>query len=301
MNRSLSRPFLFLALYKKSMYSFSAYNYSQSEIIKRAKTLIETARAGIDREQVLKQILGLIDLTTLSGDDTFKKVEALCKQATSYFSGEKGIPNVAAVCVYPVFAKTVHQGLKGTDIKTACVAGAFPSGQSPLPFRIDEVKYAIEHGANEIDMVISRGRLIEGDVDFVFDEVSMIKEACGEAHLKVILETGELKSVELIRKASELSMNAGADFIKTSTGKISPAATHEAFVIMLETIKEYFEETGKMIGIKAAGGISTSEEAISYYLLVKQILGERWLSNTHFRIGASSLANNVYNDILSNK
>jgi len=282
------------------MYSFSDYKNTITELEERARKMIGAEASEIDRQQVLKQILGCIDLTTLNGDDTFQKVETLCLQATSYFSGEKGIPNVAAVCVYPVFAKTVHQALKGTDIKTACVAGAFPSGQSPLPVRIDEVKYAVDHGADEIDMVISRGRLIAGDTDFVFDEVRLIKEVCGEAHLKVILETGELKSVELIRKASEIAINAGADFIKTSTGKIAPAATHEASIIMLETIKEYFEATGNMIGIKPAGGISTAEDAISYYLLVKQILGERWLSESYFRIGASSLAANVYNSLVNN-
>lgn len=282
------------------MYSFSNYKYTISELEQRVEQIVETGIKDIDKQQVLKQILGCIDLTTLSGDDTFTKVEALCQQATSYFSGEKGIPNVAAVCVYPVFAKTVHQALKGTDIKTACVAGAFPSGQSPLPVRVDEVKYAVDHGADEIDMVISRGRLIEGDADFVFDEISMIKEACGEAHLKVILETGELKSVEMIRKASEIAINAGADFIKTSTGKVAPAATPEAFIIMLETIKEYYETTGKMIGIKPAGGISSADDAIIYYLLVKNMLGERWLSNSYFRIGASSLADNVYNDVVNN-
>jgi len=281
------------------MHSFSDYNYTIEELEKRALRIIKTEKPAIDKKAVLKQILGCSDLTTLSGDDTFQKVENLCQQATSYFDGEKGIPNVAAVCVYPVFAKTAHQALKGTDIKTACVAGAFPSGQSPLPIRIDEVKYAIDHGADEIDMVISRGRLIGGDADFIFDEVRLIKEACGEAHLKVILETGELKTVELIRKASAIAIHAGADFIKTSTGKVTPAATHEAFLIMLDTIKEHYEATGKMIGIKPAGGISSAEDAISYYILLKNVLGERWLSNSAFRIGASSLADNVYNVIIN--
>ena len=244
------------------MYSFSAYNYTIEALENRARQLIESEKPGIDKKAVLKHLLGCIDLTTLSGDDTFQKVENLCHQATSYFDGEKGIPNVAAVCVYPVFAKTVHQALKGTDIKTACVAGAFPSGQSPLPVRIDEVKYAVDHGADEIDMVISRGRLIGGDADYIYDEVRLIKEACGEAHLKVILETGELKTVELVRKASEIAILAGADFIKTSTGKVAPAATHEAFLMMLDTIREYYEASGKMIGIKPAGGISTADDAI---------------------------------------
>lgn len=281
------------------MYSFSAYNYTIEALENRARQLIESEKPGIDKKSVLKHLLGCIDLTTLSGDDTFQKVENLCHQATSYFDGEKGIPNVAAVCVYPVFAKTVHQALKGTDIKTACVAGAFPSGQSPLPVRIDEVKYAVDHGADEIDMVISRGRLIGGDADYIYDEVRLIKEACSEAHLKVILETGELKTVELVRKASEIAILAGADFIKTSTGKVAPAATHEAFLMMLDTIREYYEASGKMIGIKPAGGISTADDAISYYLLVKHVLGERWLSNSVFRIGASSLADNVYNVLVN--
>jgi deoxyribose-phosphate aldolase len=282
------------------MHSFSDYNYTIEELEKRALRIIKTEKPAIDKKAALKQILGCIDLTTLSGDDTFEKVQNLCQQATSYFDGEKGIPNVAAVCVYPVFAKTAHQALKRTDIKTACVAGAFPSGQSPLPIRIDEVKYAVDHGADEIDMVISRGRLIGGDADYIYDEVRLIKEACGEAHLKVILETGELKTVKLIRKASEIAILAGADFIKTSTGKVAPAATHKAFLIMLDTIKEYYEASGKMIGIKPAGGISSADDAISYYILLKNVLGERWLSNSAFRIGASSLADNVYNVLVNN-
>jgi len=277
------------------MIQFSSYNQTFDQLAERVHQLMENSTLS---PAVLKQILGCIDLTTLGGDDTKEKVETLCQQGKSYFDGEKGIPNVAAICVYPVFAGTAHHVLKGTDIKTACVAGAFPSGQSPLPIRIDEVKYALDHGADEVDMVISRGRLIEGDDGFVSDEVKLIKRACGEAHLKVILETGELKSVELIRKASELAITAGADFLKTSTGKIQPAATPEAFLIMLDTIKEYYDQTGKMIGIKAAGGIAEPQEAFLYYSLVKSVLGEHWLNAGYFRIGASRLANKVYEEIL---
>jgi len=280
------------------MHQFQKYTPTQNELTSRGETIRIESLDITNRISVLKQILGFIDLTTLSGDDTTQKVLDLCHAGMSFFDGEKGIPNVAAICVYPVFANTVHHSLKGTDIKTACVAGAFPSGQTPLPVRIDEVKYAVDHGADEIDMVISRGRLIEGDVGFISDEVRLIKEACGEAHLKVILETGELKSVELIRKASELAILAGADFIKTSTGKIDPAATPEAFLIMLDTIKEYFEATGKMIGIKPAGGISEPDEAIHYYCMVKSVLGEAWLNSSHFRIGASRLAGKVHREIL---
>jgi deoxyribose-phosphate aldolase len=281
------------------MHQFQEYKQTGSELSKRGDRIKKESLNLENRDSVLKQILGFVDLTTLSGDDTNQRVLELCHTGMSFFDGEKGIPNVAAICVFPVFANVVHHALKGTDIKTACVAGAFPSGQSPLPLRIDEVKYAVDHGADEIDMVISRGRLIEGDEAFIDDEVRMIKAACGEAHLKVILETGELKSVDLIRKASELAINAGADFIKTSTGKVDPAATPEAFLIMLDTIKEYFEATGKMIGIKPAGGISEPDEAIYYFAMVKSVLGEAWLNATHFRIGASRLAGKVYKEILA--
>jgi deoxyribose-phosphate aldolase len=204
---------------------------------------------------------------------------------------------VAAVCVYPVFAELVSQQLLGTGIKTACVAGSFPSGQSPLGLRVEEVAYAVQFGADEIDMVISRGKLIEGNEDFILQEVEAIKTACGEAHLKVILETGELKTLGLVRKASELAIQGGADFIKTSTGKIQPAATPEAFMVMLDTIKEYHEATGIKIGIKPAGGISTSEEALIFYTLVLKILGEEWLNSHLFRIGASRLTTDILNEI----
>jgi deoxyribose-phosphate aldolase len=276
---------------------FQPYPISFEELSLRARDIISNEPARPNKLSILKQLLGLIDLTTLSGDDTIAKVLQLCEQGKSYFNGNSGIPNVAAICVYPVFARTVHQALKGTDIKTACVAGAFPSGQSPISLRLQEVKYAVDHGANEIDMVMSRGRLIEGDEQFILDEVSLTKEACDDAHLKVILETGELNSVQLIRKACELAIEGGADFIKTSTGKISPAATPGPFLIMLDTIMEYFDRTGKMIGIKAAGGIAEADEAFQYYLYVKYVLGEAWLTPVHFRIGASRLASNIYNEI----
>ena len=281
------------------MKTFDNYNFTIEELKVRAKKLVEQGiQKTNDKNRVLKQILSFIDLTTLSGDDTNKKVTELCTKAYSFEDKQKEISNVAAVCVYPVFAKLVSDELKQHNINTACVAGAFPSGQSPLNIRIAEVKDAVENGANEIDMVISRGKLIEGNSDYVFEEVVAIKEACGNAHLKVILETGELKTVDLVRKASELSILGGADFIKTSTGKINPAATPEAFLIMLDTIKEYHSTTGKMIGIKPAGGISTPDEAINYYMLVSEVLGEKWLTNSYFRIGASRLADNVLNEIV---
>ncbi len=278
------------------MYNFNDYNFDVQQLKKRCGGIsVNLSEAAT--KQVYKDIIGLIDLTTLSGDDNIKKVKNLCRKGMSYSDELQEIPNVAAICVYPVFAKLVSSELDGSGINTACVAGAFPSGHSPLDLRIAEVAYAIAEGAGEIDMVISRGRLLEGDYDFVKNEVKGIKAVCGGTHLKVILETGELKKPSLIRKACELSILGGADFLKTSTGKTEPAVTHEAFLIMLDTIKEYFDKTGKMIGIKAAGGISTPEEAVSYYLLVKNILGEKWLNKGYFRIGASRLADNIYNAI----
>jgi deoxyribose-phosphate aldolase len=187
--------------------------------------------------------------------------------------------------------------LKGTGIRVAAVAGAFPSGQSPLAVRLEEVRYTINEGADEIDMVISRGRLLEGDESYVFDEIAAIREVCKEVYLKVILETGELKTPALIRKASEIAIAAGTDFIKTSTGKIQPAATEEAIEIMLEVIREQYEKTGKKTGIKPAGGISEPKQALQYYLLTKRILGADWLNKNLFRIGASRLADGLAREI----
>jgi deoxyribose-phosphate aldolase len=279
------------------MQSFNQYVATLSDLKKRALEITGNEQQSIHRPDVLKALVGLIDLTTLNGDDTTEKVTTLSSHAISFENKDMGIPNIAAVCVYPVFARTVSNKLSGASVKTACVAGAFPSGQSPLAIRIDEVKFALDEGADEIDMVISRGKLIEGDEDFIWDEVSRIKDTCGNAHLKIILETGELKTVSFIRKASEISILAGGDFLKTSTGKIQPAATPEAFLIMLDTIKEFYDKTGKMIGIKAAGGISEPDDAIYYYLLVKGVLGDKWLSPKHFRIGASRLADKLMSEI----
>jgi deoxyribose-phosphate aldolase len=278
------------------MYTFNAYNEDSESINQRLKEILQFT-ATFDHQKVLREMLSFIDLTTLSGDDTDERVINLCQQAISTRSDQKNIPSVAAVCVYPVFAELVSQQLLGTGIKTACVAGSFPSGQSPLGLRVEEVAYAVQFGADEIDMVISRGKLIEGNEDFILQEVEAIKTACGEAHLKVILETGELKTLGLVRKASELAIQGGADFIKTSTGKIQPAATPEAFMVMLDTIKEYHEATGIKIGIKPAGGISTSEEALIFYTLVLKILGEEWLNSHLFRIGASRLTTDILNEI----
>ncbi len=276
---------------------FNRYNTTLADLAKRAENITDQQFQPEELMAMYKSILGFIDLTTLSGDDTREKVRGLCRQAVEFENKELGTPKTAAVCVYPVFAELVSSSLEGTGIRTACVAGAFPSGQSPLEARLMEVAYAVEHGADEIDMVISRGRLLEGDEAFVLEEIKAHKEACGDKHLKVILETGELKSPGLIRRACELALEGGADFLKTSTGKIVPAATHEAVLIMLDTLREFYKSEGKMVGIKPAGGISKPGEALNYYLLVRDVLGEKWLNSELFRIGASRLAGNLYQTI----
>ena len=277
---------------------FKTYPYNSEDIQKRIQAILTKGKSSLDTQKVYRDILSFIDLTTLEGADTDEKATKLALQAGNYFSAEKNIPNVAAVCVYPTLVKVVKDNLKDPKIGVASVAGAFPAGQSPIHIKVAEVKYAVEQGADDIDMVISRGKFLEGKYDEVQDEVKAIKAACGEAHLKVILETGELQTVENIRKASELGILGGGDFIKTSTGKIPIAATLEAMLVMLDTIKEYYDATGEQIGIKPAGGISEPEVAIDYYLLVKDILGDQWLDNKLFRIGASRLANKVF-DLIS--
>jgi deoxyribose-phosphate aldolase len=241
----------------------------------------------------LKMVLSMIDLTTLEGKDTEGKVKQMCYKAAHLHDVIPGLPTVAAVCVYPSMVKTAKDALKGTNVKVASVSTAFPSGQSTPEIKIIDTKFAVEHGADEIDMVISRGEFLKGNYNFVFDEIAAIKEACGKARLKVIFETGELSTLDNVRKVSDIAMHAGADFIKTSTGKISPAATMPVTLVMLEAIRDYYYNTGRMVGMKPAGGISTSKLAMQYLIMVNETLGADWLSNEWFRFGASSLANDV--------
>ena len=235
----------------------------------------------------------MMDLTTLSGDDTPGKVRQLCLKAMHLHDTYPGLPMVAAVCVYPSMVQVATDTLQGSGIHVASVATSFPSGQSALDLKLQETRYAVDQGATEIDMVISRGRFLSGDYNYVFDEIAAVKEACGKAHLKVILETGELSTLDNVRKASDLAMHAGADFIKTSTGKISPAATLPVTLVMLEAIRDYFYQTGTRIGMKPAGGIRDSKTALQYLVTVKETLGNDWLHPNLFRFGASSLANDV--------
>jgi deoxyribose-phosphate aldolase len=248
--------------------------------------------------QGLKMVLNMIDLTTLEGKDTPGKVKQMCYKAAHLHDQFPGLPTVAAVCVYPSMVNIAKTALKGTNIQIASVATAFPSGQSTLEIKLNDTRFAVEQGATEIDMVISRGKFLAGEYNFVFDEIAAIKEACGNARLKVILETGELVTLDNVRKASDLAIYAGADFIKTSTGKIQPAATMQVTYVMLMAIKDHFNRTGQMVGMKPAGGISTAKLGLHNLVMVNEVLGPKWLTNEWFRFGASSLANDVLMQIL---
>lgn len=243
--------------------------------------------------QALKLALSMIDLTTLEGQDTHGKVTQLCQKAIHVHDTLPGLPHVAAVCVYPTMVAVARQALRGHDIKVASVATAFPSGMAPLGVKLEETRLAVREGADEVDMVISRGAFLEGEYGRVFDEIVAIKEACGQAHLKVILETGELGTLDRVRRASTLAMHAGADFIKTSTGKIQPAATLPVTLVMLQAIRDYYHATGRRVGMKPAGGISKAKQAIQYLVMLRETLGEGWLTPEWFRFGASSLVNDI--------
>ncbi|MFN8257444.1 MAG: deoxyribose-phosphate aldolase [Bacteroidales bacterium] len=246
---------------------------------------------------VLKGIFGFIDLTTLNSTDTKTRVNEMCLKVNDFKSSFPEYPNVAAICVYPSLVETVKKGLKTKEVKIASVAAGFPSSQTYLKIKTLESKMAVESGADEIDMVISIGEFLSGNYQFVHDEIAAVKESIENKHLKVILETGALSDPLKIWEASIIAMHAGADFIKTSTGKIQPAATPEAAVVMLTAIKWYHAETGRKVGFKPAGGISTGHEAVTYFTLVHEILGKDWLTPDYFRLGASSLANNILTEV----
>ena len=241
----------------------------------------------------LKLALNMIDLTTLEGKDTEGKVKQMCFKAMHVADDIPGLPAVAAVCVYPNHVKTAKQVLKDSNVKIASVATAFPSGNSTLQIKLDDTRLAIDSGADEVDMVISRGEFLKGNYNFVFDEIAAIKNACGKARLKVILETGELSTLDNVRKASEIAIHAGADFIKNSNGKIQPAATMPVTLVMLEAIKDHYLKTNVMVGMKPAGGISTAKSALQYLVMLNETLGSKWMTNEWFRFGASSLANDI--------
>jgi deoxyribose-phosphate aldolase len=241
----------------------------------------------------LELAIRMMDLTTLEGADTPGKVAALCSKAVRPDPTEPSIPSVAAVCVYPNLVPTAVEKLHGTGVKVASVATAFPSGQSPLAVKVRDVEAAVSFGADEIDMVIDRGAFLAGRYALVFDEIVKVKEACGDAHLKVILEVAELGTYDNVRRASILAMAAGADFIKTSTGKLSGAATLPVTLVMLEAIRDVYEQTGRKVGMKPAGGIRQSKQAVQYLVQLHETLGPEWLTPDLYRLGASSLLNDV--------
>jgi deoxyribose-phosphate aldolase len=265
----------------------------QVALEERAGTL---AKRSIKREAkvfALELAVRMTDLTTLEGADTPGKVAALASKALRPDPSDASVPSVAALCVYPNLVPTAVERLRDSSVKVASVATAFPSGQSPLEVKLDEVRWVVEHGADEVDMVIDRGAFLAGRYAKVYDEIVRVKEASGEAHLKVILETGELGTYDNVRRASLLAIAAGADFIKTSTGKLSAAATLPVALVMLEAIRDVYEETGRRVGFKPAGGIRNAKQAVQHLVLVHETLGVDWLTPDLYRFGASSLLNDI--------
>ena len=258
---------------------------------------IRDAAAANQNAEVYKFCLSAIDLTTLSCCDSEESVEAMARRAAEFEMDYPHLQNVASICVYPPFVETVGLNIDGTPLRITSVAGGFPSSQTFLEVKMLEVAMAIENGADEVDVVVNVGKILTGAYDEAANEIEVLRGESDGATLKVILETGALKSPELIYNASLLAMAAGADFIKTSTGKIDVSATPEAAVVMCKAIKEYHEKTGRKVGFKAAGGVRTAEDAALYYTIVKEILGEEWLTTELFRIGASSAANNILSAI----
>ncbi len=259
----------------------------------RATMLASRSVKTTAKQWALDAAISMIDLTTLEGQDTPGKVRALCAKAKRPDPADPTAPMVAAVCVYPDLVHVAAAGLKGSGVHVASVATAFPSGRTSLEVKLADVKFAVAAGADEVDMVIDRGAFLTGGYRGVFDEITAVREACGGAHLKVILETGELVTLDNVRRASWLAMLAGADFIKTSTGKISPAATLPVTMVMLEAVRDFRETHGRQVGVKAAGGIRTAKDAIRYLVLVNETAGEDWLDPRWFRLGASSLLNDL--------
>ena len=253
-------------------------------------------RRSIKRESklwALDMTIRMTDLTTLEGKDTEGKVRAMCAKALRPDPGDPLIPSVAAVCIYPALVPIAKRALAGSAVKVASVATGFPSGQTYTDVKLLETRQAVAAGADEIDMVIDRGAFLQGDYRAVFDEIVAIREASGDAHLKVILETGELETYDNVRRASILAMAAGADFIKTSTGKVQPAATLPVTLVMMEAVRDFHRRTGRMVGIKPAGGIRTAKDAVGYLIVLYETLGPRWMTPDLFRFGASSLLNDV--------
>ena len=280
--------------------AFAKYNLclNDEEVHAAVTRLLEQKKAQYDTAEVRRELLSTVELTTLKVTDSQESVLQFTERVNRFADEHPDLPHLATVCVYPNFAKIVSESLEAEGVEVACVSGGFPSAQTFIEIKTTETALAVHDGATEIDMVLSVGTFLSGDYETCADEIAEIKAACSERPLKVILETGALQTASNIKRASVLSMYAGADFIKTSTGKIEPAATPEAAYVMCQAIKEYHKETSIRIGFKAAGGVSTVDDALTYYTIVREILGKEWIDENLFRIGTSRLANLLVSEIL---
>lgn len=288
------------SIYQEAFNKFQ-FNKLSSEEIKSDLLNILTNKKENDTLEVRKRLLNCVDLTSLKSTDNEEEILNLIEKVNKFENEFPELSNVAAICVYPNFASLAKNTLEAEQVKVACVSGGFPSSQTFIEIKIAETSLAIQDGAEEIDIVLSVGKLLNRDYETLCEEIQELKDICRENTLKVILETGLLQSAENIKRASILAIYSGADFIKTSTGKEEPAATPEAAYIMCQTIKEYYDLTGIKIGFKPAGGLKTVDDAITYYTIVKEVLGEEWLNNRLFRLGTSSLANLLLADIIGKK
>ncbi len=280
--------------------ALSKYNVdlNDEEIAEKVRRIIAEKVPENDRVEVKKFLMGSVELTTLKTTDSDESILAFTEKVNQFEDAYPELPHVATICVYPCFAKIVSESLEVEGVEVACVSGSFPSSQARIEVKIAETALAVQDGATEIDIVMPVGKFLSGDYESVCDDISELKQACGDAPMKVILETGDLKTASNIKKASILSMYAGADYIKTSTGKEKISATPEAAYVMCQAIKEYYDETGIQIGFKPAGGLNTVSDALIYYTIVKEVLGEKWLTNKWLRLGTSRLANLLLSEII---
>lgn len=286
-----------LSKYEQALSKYRT-NISDDEVRNAVRQIIAEKVHENDTPEVKKFLMGSVELTTLKTTDSEDSVLAFTEKVNKFDETYPDLPHVATICVYPCFAKTVSESLEVDGVEIACVSGSFPSSQALIEVKVAETALAIKDGATEIDIVMPVGKFLSGDYEGVADEIEELKEVCGEHKMKVILETGCLKTAENIKKASLLAMYAGADYIKTSTGKLEPAATPEAAYVMCLAIKEYYDETGIQIGFKPAGGLNSVMDALIYYTIVKEVLGEKWLTNQWLRLGTSRLANLLLSEVV---
>lgn len=285
-----------MSKYEEALSKYNT-NISDEEVAAEVKKIIEEKVRENDNILTKKFLMGSVELTSLHTQDSDDSILAFTEKVNKFDEEYPDLPHVATICVYPCFAKIVSESLEVEGVEVACVSGSFPSSQALIEVKVAETALAIKDGATEIDIVLPVGKFLSGDYEGTADDINELKETCGEHAMKVILETGVLKTASNIKKASIIAMYAGADYIKTSTGKLSPAATPEAAYVMCQAIKEYYDQTGVMIGFKPAGGINSVMDALIYYTIVKEVLGEKWLTNKYFRLGTSRLANMLLSEI----